>query len=566
MIVLAAGAGCLLPVTSSIATEVGKLVASDAAAYDQFGAVALSGDTAVVGAWLDDHVPASGLDEGSAYVFTRGLGGSGVWAEVAVLRASDAAPFDQFGWAVAVSGDTAVVGAHLADPWGIPDAGAAYVFERNQGGAGGWGEALKLTASDAGVMDHFGNAVAISGERLAIGAYRDTHSGGLNEGSVYVFERDQGGACTFVEVQKLTASDAAAGDWFGWSVAVGGDVVVVGARNDGHAAGPVSGSAYVFERGQGGLWAEAAKLVASDAAIGDRFGSSVALTDDTAVVGAPGDDHMGGANAGSAYVFQLNQGGPGAWGEVAKLTAGDASTGDRFGDSVSISSGTALVGARRDDHSGGVDAGSAYLFESDQSWGESGWIVASDGGLGDLFGASVAISGSAALVGAFRDDHASGIDAGAAYVFITSTPSIYCTSGTSGSGCRASLSHAGSASATATAGFSLLAAAVEGRKDGLFFFGTSGRQASPWGTGTSYQCVVPPVQRAGLLPGVGVAGACDGAFSQDLNALWCPGCPKPQKNPGAGTPVQAQLWYRDPFNSSNQTTSFSDAIEFLVGP
>ena len=118
-------------------------------------------------------------------------------------------------------------------------------------------------------------------------------------------------------------------------------------------------------------------------------------------------------------------------------------------------------------------------------------------------------------------------------------------------------------SATSGGGFLLSAGGVEGAKDGLFFFGTNGRQANPWGSGTSYQCVTPPVQRAGLLTGTGTNGQCDGAFSQDLNALWTA---KPAKNPGAGALVQAQLWYRDPASTSNQTTSLSDALEFTVVP
>ena len=110
------------------------------------------------------------------------------------------------------------------------------------------------------------------------------------------------------------------------------------------------------------------------------------------------------------------------------------------------------------------------------------------------------------------------------------------------------------------------AAGVEGQKDGLFFFGTNGQQANSWGNGTSYQCVVPLVVRAGTLSASGTLGACDGSFAQDLNALWCPSCPKPAKNPGFGATVQAQLWYRDPLSTSNQTTSLSDAIEFVVVP
>ncbi len=144
--------------------------------------------------------------------------------------------------------------------------------------------------------------------------------------------------------------------------------------------------------------------------------------------------------------------------------------------------------------------------------------------------------------------------------------SSYCTAGTSASGCQAALSAKGAASATSASGFDLLATGVEGGKDGLFFFGVNGRQASPWGSGTSLQCVVPPVSRAGLMTGTGTPGACDGGFSRDLNALWCPTCPQPSRNPGAGAVAQAQLWYRDPANTSNQTTSLSDAFEFTVVP
>jgi hypothetical protein len=145
-------------------------------------------------------------------------------------------------------------------------------------------------------------------------------------------------------------------------------------------------------------------------------------------------------------------------------------------------------------------------------------------------------------------------------------PLSYCTGGTSASGCVATLSATGTPSATATSGFSLLAGSVEGLKDGLFFFGANGRQANAWGNGTSFQCVVPPVSRGGLLTATGTAGVCDGAFSQDLNALWCSTCPGAPKNPGAGATTQAQLWYRDPMNTSNQTTSLSSALEFVLCP
>jgi hypothetical protein len=137
----------------------------------------------------------------------------------------------------------------------------------------------------------------------------------------------------------------------------------------------------------------------------------------------------------------------------------------------------------------------------------------------------------------------------------------YCTAGTSASWCQAQLSAVGVPSATSPSGFVLTAANVEGAKEGLFFFGTGGRQAVPWGNGGSFQCVVPPVKRTGLQDGTGTSGLCDGTFSLDFNAYLTA---NPQKNPGAGFTVQAQAWFRDPQNTSNQTTSLSNALEFVL--
>ena len=146
-------------------------------------------------------------------------------------------------------------------------------------------------------------------------------------------------------------------------------------------------------------------------------------------------------------------------------------------------------------------------------------------------------------------------------------PSVnYCTAGTSFNGCTVLLSSTGIASASASSGFTVFGNGVEGAKNGTFFMGTNGQQANPWGNSSSFQCVVPPVSRAGLQTATGTSGLCDGVMARDLNALWCSTCPKPPKNPGAGAVVQVQLWYRDPFNTSNQTTTFSDALEFTVAP
>ena len=147
-------------------------------------------------------------------------------------------------------------------------------------------------------------------------------------------------------------------------------------------------------------------------------------------------------------------------------------------------------------------------------------------------------------------------------------PATYCTAGTSGSGCNAMMSASGTASATATSGFSLMASGVEGSKNGLFFFSVTGRTLTPWGNGGSFMCVASPRYRTPVQQGVGTQGACDGAFSLDLNAMWCATCPLPNKNFGAGTIIDAQLWYRDPFTTamSPGKTSLSNAIEFGVGP
>ncbi len=169
-------------------------------------------------------------------------------------------------------------------------------------------------------------------------------------------------ALNWDEVKKLLASDAQAGDFFGISVAVSGDTAVVGAFHEG-AGGIRAGAAYVFVRDQGGAdnWGQVKKLIASDAETGDYFGYKMAVSGDTAVVGATNED-AGGSRAGAAYVFQRNQGGADTWGEVKKLTASDAQADDRFGLSVAVSGDSAVVGAYFED-AGGGNAGAAYVFD-----------------------------------------------------------------------------------------------------------------------------------------------------------------------------------------------------------
>ena len=327
-------------------TQQAKLTASDAAGGDTFGSVAIDGETIVVGARSKDS--AAGADVGAAYVFVR----SGTtWTEQAKLMASDGAANDQFGYFVSLSGETAVVGVHQDDNAQGIDAGAAYVFVRS---GTAWTEQAKLVASDGAANDRFGYAVSLSGETAVVGAYLDDSVPGADVGAAYVFVRS---GTTWTEQAKLTASDGAYLDQFGVDVDISGETVIVGAFTDDNAGGINAGSAYVFVR-SGTTWTEQAKLTASDGAASDWFGSEVAISGETAVVAAHRDDNARGADAGSAYVFVRSGA---TWTEQAKLTASDGGPYDWFGDSVALSDDTILIGASQDDD-GGTNAGAVYLF------------------------------------------------------------------------------------------------------------------------------------------------------------------------------------------------------------
>ena len=403
------------PITIDPFIERKKLLAGDGAAYDKFGySVSISGDTAIVGAWGNDD---NGDNSGSAYIFSRDHGGADNWGQVKKLLAGDGAAWDYFGNSVSISGDTAIVGARFDDDNGVPS-GSAYIFSRDQGGADNWGEVQKLIASDRWYHDYFGYSVSISGDTAIVGAWGNDDNGD-NSGSAYIFSRDQGGADNWGELKKLTASDAAANDQFGRSVSISGDTAIVGAPWD-DDNGTESGSAYIFSRDQGGAdnWGEVKKLIAGDGADGDCFGESVSISGDTAIVGAYMDDDNG-TESGSAYIFSRDHGGADNWGQVKKLIAGDGAAYDYFGYSVSISGDTAIVGAYGDDDNGS-GSGSAYIFSRDHggadNWGQVKKLIAGDGAAGDLFGYSVSISGDTAIVGAYLDDD-NGDLSGSAYMY-----------------------------------------------------------------------------------------------------------------------------------------------------
>jgi hypothetical protein len=276
-----------------------KLTAADAAARDVFGsAVAISGDTVVVGA-LDDDV-GDNTDQGSAYVFVR----SGTtWTQQAKLTAADGAAWDGFGNSVAVSGDTAVVGACVDDVGANAYQGSAYVFVR---GGTTWTQQAKLVDRNGAAHLFFGSSVAISGGTIAVGAVplREWMTPGIYQGqsSAYVFERS---GTTWSQQQWLTAADGC----FGQSVAISGDTLVVGAWADDVGANAFQGSAYVFER-SGTIWSQRQWLTAADGAARDGFGCSVAISGDTAVVGAPTENIRGKRDRGATYVFAGVTGAP----------------------------------------------------------------------------------------------------------------------------------------------------------------------------------------------------------------------------------------------------------------
>ncbi len=339
------GAALVFTKSDGVWTEQAKLVGDDTGPGDLLGqAVGLSNDTAVVGAPGD--TPA-GTDSGSAYVFIRT---GETWLMEAKLTATDAGPGDQFGRSAAISGDTIIIGAPTDTPMGA-DSGSAYVFIR----AGGtWIVEDKLTGSGQAFDSMFGWSVAVDGDTAVVGALGDL-SNGVDSGAVYVFTRTDG---VWTEQAKLTASDAFAADNFGRSVALSGDLLAVGAPGNADK-GANTGAAYVFARSDG-TWTQQAKLTASDAATTDNFGWSVSISRDSGdivAVGAFGDAAKG-AEAGSVYVYK---GDGTSWTEQANLTATGAAVNHKLGTSVSIS-GNDLVAGAPGDFQKGTDTGAAHVF------------------------------------------------------------------------------------------------------------------------------------------------------------------------------------------------------------
>jgi hypothetical protein len=324
-----------------------KLLPDDGEASDKFGvSVAIDGNTIIVGAEEDDDTNANA---GSAYVF-RFDGSS--WVQQAKLLGVDDDADALFGHSVAVSGETVLIGTpghNLLNQY----TRSAYVF-RFDGSS--WVQEAKLAASDGADADLYGITVDLDGDTAVIGApYDDVVD--RDSGSVYVFHFD---GADWVEQQKVVPADGAKLDSFGASVALLGNTLLVGAPRVGEDDyyGGDWGAAYAFQF-DGTSWMQQAQLLAWDAAAYDLFGSAVALDGNTAIIAAPGDDGAAESNAGSAHVFRFNGE---TWIDERKIEASDRAAWDRFGCAVALSGNTAVVGALRNDDQD-TNSGSAYVFD-----------------------------------------------------------------------------------------------------------------------------------------------------------------------------------------------------------
>ncbi len=381
-----AGAAYIYERVNGTWSQVQKIVASDRAANDYFGySVAISGDYVIVGAYNEAHDASGGNSKfgaGSAYIFHQS---GGVWTQMQKIVASDRGNFDYFGDKVAISGTVAVVGAYVEDHDasggnGKTNAGSAYVFELV---TGTWTQVNKIVAADRLAYDSFGGSVSISGDYIVVGAgTEDEDANDLNtinnSGSVYIFKKVTG---NWTQVQKIVAPNRSDSDFFGTVVSISGNYLVVGSYYEDEDAAETNtvsdaGSAYIFEL-SGATWTFFQKIVPSERATNDHFGSAVAIADDKIIIGANNEDEdaVGGStlnNAGSAYIFQLISG---SWSEVEKITASDRGANAKYGSTVAIFDSTALVGASE----ANSYIGEAYFYGYDTRLPHGGYALELDG-------------------------------------------------------------------------------------------------------------------------------------------------------------------------------------------
>ncbi|HEX8876645.1 MAG TPA: hypothetical protein VF777_07845 [Phycisphaerales bacterium] len=391
-----------------------RLAASDAASGDAAGnSVALGDDTVLIGA--TGRAIGASPNAGVAFAFRFK---DGVWTQEAVLTAPDAVAGDFFGWSVALDADLAAIGAQADDvttPSALTDAGTAWVFSRV---GNKWiqndpalSRPITPNVSTLAVGDLFGVSVAIDGDTIVSGAFQDTEGGGAQQGSAYVLIRN---GQQFSEQAKLTHTGAAAGDFFGRSVAVQNNTAVIGAIGRDVSGKVDAGAAYVFTR-SGTTWSQQQGLTASDAVAGDSFGAAVAVAGDWAAIGSPNADVGAAVNCGSVYLFLRNGT---TWTQITKLTHDSPATNDNFGFAVSMTNDVLVIGAYRRQVNANANQGSAYVYVREGgSWRFLQQLNANGGQAQDLFGVSVHNSGDLIIAGAIGRSSS----AGTAYIFARQT-------------------------------------------------------------------------------------------------------------------------------------------------
>lgn len=375
---------------------------ADGGNADRFGiALALDERGLLAGADLDQVGP--NRLQGSARWYRSAPGGL---EPAQQLDSGDGALLDRYGSALAVAGDVAMIGASLEDTAAGGDAGRVHWFERV---AGQWLYRGGIDAPDAEAEDRFGVSIAIDGDLAAIGAYWDIIDGRIDQGSVYLYRRV---GPQWLFERKLVASDGRARDLFGFSVALSGELLLVGARS---APLPFidQGAAYVYRR-KGADWQQEARLDLPEPAVAAFFGAAVALSGEQAVIGAPGvSGGPGRANAGAAYVFAP---GPGGWTLRHSLRADNPVAGAAFGFAVAADRARWLVGAPGEPYAA-LAAGGAYLYRASDGALET-VLRASAPQPGENLGIALALAGSEILLGASGWDNASGPDAGLVRVYV----------------------------------------------------------------------------------------------------------------------------------------------------
>jgi alpha-tubulin suppressor-like RCC1 family protein len=377
------------------------LYANDAEASDYFGfRVDIDGDYAVVSANGEDT---GGSSAGAVYIFYKS---NGIWTQQAKILPSDVAAGDDISH-VAISGDYVLFGAYRKNSY----VGAAYIFKRS---GTTWTQHTKLTADDGEANDEYGHAVSIDGDYAVVGAwFEDTN--GSNAGAAYIYKRDST-TDTWSQQQKIQSSDIQAGDHFtGYSVSINGNYIVLSAFGKDGTVGTDSGAAYIFKRDAVlDTWTQHQKLEPSDIQANDNFGWDVSLDGDYVAISSRYEDD-GGSNAGAVYIFKRDAVSD-TWTEQQKITSNDVEADDYFGWNVSIDGDRMVVGANNED-TRGSNAGAAYIFErSGSTWSEVKKITAGDAQANDSFGYSVAIDGDTIFVGSINKD-TNVTDAGAVYVF-----------------------------------------------------------------------------------------------------------------------------------------------------